>query len=586
MSRAQDIVDDILQGERYANSKLFDDKIYADEPIIRTGASAYGRSTVRPQRERRVSMPAELLSLRRLARGRRRTSLGYAYSADAAKLFVEQARLVADYEDDYDGSLDGHSAWAWGQYPCYEDMSNHELRCYFAWRTRVRRGETPPAPQAFVRLHAYELIAGIGTEPGEEGLRELGRLAEAYVRDALSDYEWDLFAAWQRDYVVFYGLDVGLLPGGGTLSGLAAVAALRRAEEALLAGEAEVPDPLELLDAMVRLSRYRAERSRMFKSRREDVAWVVSRVFADMVAHCSKRRKTGLVDGWFGKRERVSYTMFRLALYWSEVPHEDASYEVGPYESYTCRRGFWWHVLPSRHCERNKEVGALLHAIDCRLRRATQDRHALKDKPLPKYQGRFVDKRIDELVELRAAEEAARVTIDRSALRSIRSAAERTREALLTDEERGGDEWHTVGEAVAAVAVAPAARVAHEAAGESGGLGINDAGGGASVVGGPEAAESAGGGSLSDGPAGGRPTVGSPMPQGESALGLDEAQLTLLRAILCGDALDGFDSLFVSLAVDAINEAFLDVLGDTVIEFDGDAPVLVEDYVEDVRALV
>ena len=91
MSRAQRIVDMILGGERYANSKLFGDKVYVDEPILRTGARAYGKqeTSVARQRQRRVSLPERYREVRRLARGRKKGVWGYPYVTDAAKLFVE-----------------------------------------------------------------------------------------------------------------------------------------------------------------------------------------------------------------------------------------------------------------------------------------------------------------------------------------------------------------------------------------------------------------------------------------------------------------------------------------------------------------
>ncbi|MBR3316522.1 MAG: TerB N-terminal domain-containing protein [Atopobiaceae bacterium] len=595
MSRAQDIVDSILQGERYTNSRLFDDKVYVDEPIIRTGASAYGPSPVRP-RERRTSLPQELAKLRRMARGRKRALWGYSYSADSAKLFVEQARLVAAYEDDYAGVVDAASVR--GTYVGYEDLSDHQLRCYFAWRTQVRRGERPPAPAAFVRLRTYELLNGIGAEPSEEGLAELKMLADTYISD---EYVAETFAAWLRDYVVYYGLNVDLVSVARDerSSAIAAVAVLRRAENAILAGEGServasndlaAPAEEELLDALVRLSRYRADRSRFIRNRREDVAWVVSRVFADMVVHCSKRRKTGLIDGWFGKSTRTSYTMFRSAMFWTDVPHEDATYEVSPHESYVCSRGFWWHELPARRLERNAELGALMHAIDARMRRMAQDAHPLKEKPLPKYQAKFVDKRIEELASLRAAEEAARITIDRSALSSIRSAALRTRDALLTDEERGepapkegsnregaqrGSRAQFRGNEDCLSAAPSGPRTGH--------LTVPSGQGEEAPTFAVAEPHDEGAPVGVDVPAGAAPAVIAPDASGAT---FSDEHKALLRALLAGETLDGFDALFVSLAVDAINEAFLDELGDTVIEFDGETPTLVEDYLEDVRAAV
>ena len=42
----------------------------------------------------------------------------------------------------------------------------------------------------------------------------------------------------------------------------------------------------------------------------------------------------------------------------------------------------------------------------------------------------------------------------------------------------------------------------------------------------------------------------------------------------------------LSVLVDHINEMLFDDFGDTVILFDGDQPELIEDYVEELRALL
>ena len=45
-------------------------------------------------------------------------------------------------------------------------------------------------------------------------------------------------------------------------------------------------------------------------------------------------------------------------------------------------------------------------------------------------------------------------------------------------------------------------------------------------------------------------------------------------------------SVMLSVLVDHINETLFDDFGDTVILFDGDQPELIEDYVEELRALL
>lgn len=584
-SRAQRIAEDILASERYAKTHAFDDHVYRDEPIIRTGAQILrerarkrseresldktaGRVTERrarddaqvtqggtrvfrrggdvpewaripdlfppqddePKRER-LEMPERYRKMRAL--GRTRAGWGSSYAGGGSKLFFEQGKLMEDFEDDFDGR-----STLQRYYPTYDEMSDYELRCYFSWRTRLREwgehpeGGAPLAPTSFLFVHAYEILCGIGVEPGMKGYGELCGFARAYAGTSTA-FDTHLMR-WKHDYVVFHGLDKSLLaPPKGSFP-LESVALLRQAERALLAqkdpgvwpereGEG-VPSREQLLDALISLSRYRADRSRFFKDRREDVAFVCAHVFALMVNHCHKRRKTDFVTGLFGSPTKMTYTMYPSALFWAPEPHADTVYVASEAESYVCERGFWWRVCPCRRMYTSKELGALLHAIDARMRLAMSDAHPLKERPLPKYQGKFIDDQISALLERKKAEEAARIDIDRGALGSIRSAATRTREALLTDDEREDEEELSIPTPEPVVAV----------------------------------------------------------PTQSSSLGLDDDQAQLLQDLVEGRVPEG-DALFLTLAVDAINEVFLDVVGDTVIEFDGAAPVLVEDYAQDVR---
>jgi hypothetical protein len=389
---------------------------------------------------------------------------------------------------------------------------------------------------------------------------------------------------WIHDYAIYYDVDPDKVASLGGTDIVESVSLLRRAETVLLSQKyaawpdkptAELPDPASLLDALCKLSRYRAEKSRFIRDHRDDVAWVVAHVFARMVDHCHKRRKTDYVDGLFGMSTLTSYTMFPSAIFFSEKTHGDTMYVLSPSETYVCERGFWWRKLPCRKVETNRELGALMHAIDARMRKAMGDKHPLKEKSLPKYQGKFVDEEIQALIDARAAQEAARVRIDLSALESIRSAAVRTREALLTDDELEDEVVPGVG-AAADVGAAPSVGETPTAAATSG-------------VGTPVIAATTPG-------AREKPAATSPLSaqvdvepgdgassSAGSVLGLDEQQVALLQALLAGEPTTGFDALFLSLAVDAINDAFLDVVGDTVIEFDDDVPQLVEDYVDDVR---
>ena len=188
-----------------------------------------------------------------------------------------------------------------------------------------------------------------------------------------------------------------------------------------------------------------------------------------------------------------------------------------------------------------------------------------------------MDEEIEWLVEERKRQEAARIRIDYSSLAAIRSSQVRIREALLTDEERAVDERVEAGVTEATeITAAPAPVVEEPAVAE--GHGTHDAHDAHAARG---AVAEAVTGEPRQAPA---PSVPSAPGAAGSDLGLTDRQVGLLVALLEGGELPATGAAsFLSLEVDAINECFLDVVGDTVVEFVGEEPRLVEDYEDDVR---
>ena len=71
--------------------------------------------------------------------------------------------------------------------------------------------------------------------------------------------------------------------------------------------------------------------------------------------------------------------------------------------------------------------------------------------------------------------------------------------------------------------------------------------------------------------------------------GLDETHLTILKALMRGETADGqirSAHLMPALVTDTINEAFYDEIGDNILEYDGDRISLIEDYREDIAAIL
>ena len=147
----------------------------------------------------------------------------------AARLFSQQSRLAADYEDDfaYDGVFSHY-------FPTYRMMSDSQLRGYFAWRTQVRRGLIEKTSLSFAFVYLYELLNGIGYSDPEEGHELLCRFSAAYrAHDArIMRYA----RVWVDDFVVYHGLGRArlgaLLAEGAQASGGALEADAPRGEGA------------------------------------------------------------------------------------------------------------------------------------------------------------------------------------------------------------------------------------------------------------------------------------------------------------------------------------------------------------------
>ena len=106
----------------------------------RTGRNLYGDEAIPPQ------PPAEKTpKLLRAMRSLVKTSTNFWQSR--SELFLKQARLMANYEDDYDyrGTVNQY-------FPTYDSLTDPELRGYFTWRTKVRRGAVERRGMSYAAL--------------------------------------------------------------------------------------------------------------------------------------------------------------------------------------------------------------------------------------------------------------------------------------------------------------------------------------------------------------------------------------------------------------------------------------------------
>lgn len=481
-------------------------------------AAEWFRNTVfqdEPIRRKPVQKPERLPSLLRAARSLESRSAQYWQSRSA--VFLQQAKLLANYEDDYDFS--GQVQY---YYPTYQSLSDRELRGYFAWRTRLRRGEIRETSLSFAFLYIYELINQIGVADPMDGYRRLRDFQDAYGRidDAILSY----MDQWMTDYVVYYGLDAELLAGSTQVLFDRSIAVLEHAGT-------EKPD--RIIAAVKQLAPKWLGRSKFYAAHGEDMDAVIVRVLRRMSDHYAARCKKSLVEQYFGSPARYQARPFEAAVFCDPLKRRNYEYAVDERCICRCENGVWsvdkYAVTPGA----GTKLDALMKTIDAGMRQALGDRSPVKPGLDTKWILRIIQEEIQKFLAEKQDAEEKKIVIDYAQLSRIRRDASITQEKLIVEEETDGQEELALPEDEPAQAAAP-----EEAA---------------------------------------------PPPQPDTPL--TPAEYRLLQCLLYGEDtgwVRGSGQL-LSVLTDGVNEKLYDTFGDTVLD---EEPRVIEDYVEDLKEMV
>ena len=406
-------------------------------------------------------------------------------------------------------------------------MNDAQLRGYFSWRTKVRRGIVEQTSLSFVFVYLYELLNLIGVTCAEEGFVMLKEFWETY-----REYEpfIDRYVKqWLVDYVVFYNLDRLLLE---ELSDTAAGAAM----QILFHYDSCSKD--EVFSALTELSSYNLGNSKFYRQYPDDVKTVVCHVFARLSEYYEKNRKNSLWEKLFGAKHIGHYYMFSSAVFYGRMNHPDCEYVVSEICRYSCKNGRWFCEKVSESSGKNKEIGVLLKTIDCLMRRKYDFKFPIKQDAAAKYLCTIIEKEIDQHLEVRKKNARPDIRIDISKLQGIRRAADTTRDRLITEEEREED---------------PADGMMNPSGYEPGELSADET------------------------------------MEPKNGADLNGTEYRFLQCLLYGGDYDNLlrkQGVMLSILVDSINEKLFDVFGDTAIIFDGDVPELIEDYIEELKGMI
>ena len=382
-------------------AQWFYEKIFVDEPI-------------RP----RESPPVpKLPSLLRTARSLESTP-GKAWQTRES-IFLKQAKLLVNYEDDYlyEGKVVRY-------FPTYQALTDQELRGYFSWRTQLRKGTVLKTSLSFVFLHIYELINQIGVTDPMDGYQKLMFLRQMY--GPLDRGILPYLEKWMADYVVYYELDANIL-------GSTPQVVFDRSIHVL--DMIDVQEDAKVIFALKQLAPKWLSRSRFYNENQADCDKVIAGVMRKISCHYAKNTKRTMVEQYFGKSREYPVRLFETAVFCDPLKKRSCEYVLDERCIYRCKNGLW---TVTKHAVPNVTSGKLedlLKTIDAVMREEFADKHPIKKETETKWILKLIQEEARALLAAKKEAEAKKIFIDYSQLAKIRQEAAMTQEKLTVEEE-------------------------------------------------------------------------------------------------------------------------------------------------------
>lgn len=434
-------------------------------------------------------------------------------SRGRAKNFYQQARMMADYDDDYP------EFFAFKRfYPTYHDMNTGQLRSYFTWRSKIRQHVFEKTSTSYAFVYIYELLNNIGVDDAQDGYEKLLEFEEKYVRQF--DISIDVYLQdWLKDYVLYYDLDEKIIkqrfaseikrdhdyevlhhPEKFTAQGLAAVFA----KKTTYWNSSKVINKNEKL--FVQLLRY---------------------VWLELLD--AKKYGIAYYSAFVGKPDIIEKPIFAGSVFYLRK-QQVADHQIDAVRKYHFYQGKWQIHCDQQISRQRVNLNNFLHELD----RVARTEFKLGRSIKPRFIDQAVLKAIDAgIAEYRIQEKKAQIDqikIDFSDLDQIRANASKTRDSLLTDEEKQLEQ-------------AEAQEEVEKQADE---------------------------------------TV-----KVDNDYGLDENEMFFLTALLMQQPWQTYlkqHHLMASILMDNINEKLFDEFGDVVLENnEQDQPQVITDYVDDLK---
>ncbi|MGN0493031.1 MAG: TerB N-terminal domain-containing protein [Acutalibacteraceae bacterium] len=282
--------------------------------------------------------------------------------------------------------------------------------------------------------------------------------------------------------------------------------------------------PQSVLAALDCFSSYCLKNSSFYKKHPDETAETVYRLFCSLADYYDGRTGGDIFIRLFAKPVRERYFMFRSAVFFEKRPHPDCKYKVNDIFSYSCKNGEWTVTRFFPVKDKAGKIGALLKTTDYYLRLRYGYKSPLKKAEVSADFEQLIKNAVNAQYKDKIEREKPVISIDTSKLQGIRDTAEVTRDKLIVEEE-------------------------------------------------PE-----------DLPAPEPPAKEEPSNSGILRPPLKEILIAIIRGENA-ETVARKSGVMLSVAVEEINETLFDDFGDTVIDFDGDTPIIIEDYENELKGM-
>lgn len=480
------------------------------------------------------------------------------------KNFYVQGKFMEDYEDNapWDGVV---STCYW---PTYHNLSLAQLRGYFTWRTELRKGNYRKHCETFVSMYLYELLNGIGTKSVEDSLHKMEEFEKGYIDAGFSDrYLRGRLHRWMLELAV--------------LNGLAPDITRKYADSDMLEKDAAVeilryPKKFSAQEVFNALCVFGGKKTAESKLIQEHGTEAINFFAAVWCLASAQYRKDGepLFQLCFGipsvREWRPLESTFYYDNYSNSKKRKSVTYKLNPSRTYLFKRDRWYEVAHQNYDIDRKIIVNLLQETDRRLRLYLKTGHPLKERKEAAWAVPYIEAVIE--ADRKAKLEAARpkISIDFSGLDKIRKDALETQDNLLTEEEtQCTPEFNAVNKAVRKSAGSKK-RTKEDSVARKNTAAV------LSVAASPHLASE-------------QSEVAVLAAPSNTSVPLDGMQMQLLRMLLRGEPVQELITAqhgMPSVIADALNEALFDLIGDTVVECDGEAITLVEDYRDDLIGIL